>query len=57
MTQQAHVQALADKHAALERFISEESSRPSPDSLKISKLKREKLKLKEEIERLTRSFA
>ncbi len=49
MTQQAHVQALAEKHAALERIIAEEINRPSPDSLRIAELKRRKLKLKEEM--------
>ncbi|MFQ5347880.1 MAG: DUF465 domain-containing protein [Alphaproteobacteria bacterium] len=49
MTQQAHVQALAEKHATLERIIAEELTRPSPDSLRIAELKRQKLKIKEEM--------
>ncbi|GAK33461.1 MULTISPECIES: DUF465 domain-containing protein [Iodidimonas] len=49
MTQQAHVQALADKHATLERVITQETKRPSPDTLRIAKLKREKLLLKEKM--------
>jgi len=53
MSQQTHVQALNDKHATMERLIAEETNRPSPDQLKLTKLKREKLKLKEEIARLS----
>ena len=57
MTQQTHVQALNDKHAAMERLIAEETNRPSPDYVKLTKLKREKLKLKEEIARLSDMLA
>ena len=49
MTQQAHVQALAEKHAALDRIIAQEINRPSPDSLRLAQLKRQKLKLKEQM--------
>ncbi|GER06850.1 hypothetical protein GCM10007972_11630 [Iodidimonas muriae] len=49
MTQQAHAQALADKHATLERIITQEASRPAPDTLRLAKLKREKLLLKEKL--------
>ena len=49
MTQQAHVQALAEKHATLERIIAQEINRPSPDSIRLAELKRQKLKLKEQI--------
>jgi len=51
MTHQAHVQALTEKHAALEESINEEANRPHPDTIRLAKLKREKLKLKEEIDR------
>jgi len=45
--QNAHVSALASKHADLEARINEESQRPAPDMTTISRLKKEKLKLKE----------
>jgi hypothetical protein len=45
--QNAHISALASKHADLEARISEESQRPAPDMATISRLKKEKLKLKE----------
>lgn len=53
MTQQAHVQALTQKHADLERILSQEISRPSPDTARIVELKREKLKLKDRIRRFS----
>ena len=40
---------LQEKHAGLERAIEEENLRPVPNSVKITALKRQKLKLKEEI--------
>lgn len=53
MTIQTHLDHLNEKHAELENKINEESHRPAPDSLRIMDLKREKLKIKEEIERFT----
>ncbi|MEQ9661108.1 MAG: DUF465 domain-containing protein [Parasphingopyxis sp.] len=47
--QQAHASALAQKHAGLDAKIEEERLRPSPDQMKISELKKRKLKLKEEL--------
>lgn len=52
MSLSAHLAELSEKHKLLERRIEEELSRPASDALKISKLKREKLKLKDEINRL-----
>ncbi|MBO4520299.1 MAG: YdcH family protein [Alphaproteobacteria bacterium] len=46
----AHLQALRAKHAALDEEIAKEMARPLPDETTISSLKRQKLKLKEEIE-------
>jgi hypothetical protein len=46
---QAHVSALEAKHASLEAQIDEESHRPMPDSARLARLKKEKLKVKEEI--------
>ncbi len=48
----AHIEELSDKHRSLERKIQEELSRPNADNLKISEMKRRKLKLKDKITRL-----
>jgi hypothetical protein len=47
--QQAHISALETKHADIEARILEESQRPSPDMATLSRLKKEKLKVKEAI--------
>ena len=52
MSLHEHVDSLRSKPARLEREIDEEQHRPLPDSTMLIKLKREKLRLKEEIERL-----
>jgi hypothetical protein len=46
------LRALEERHAALEARIADEDSRPRPDAEQLSRLKREKLRLKEEMERL-----
>ncbi len=46
---QNHAAALRQKHEALERKICEEESRPIPDTIRIHKLKKEKLRLKDEL--------
>jgi hypothetical protein len=46
---QAHVSALQAKHAGLEARIVEETQRPLPDAATLARLKKEKLKIKEEI--------
>lgn len=50
----AHRTALSARHAQLETKIASESQRPAPDALLITELKREKLRLKDEIAQLTR---
>ena len=52
MAVDAHVEALHRRHAALEDEIREITAAPSVDPLKMSRLKREKLRIKDEIERL-----
>lgn len=47
-----HTHALAAKHAGLEHQIELETRRPSPDTILIHELKKQKLKLKEEIVQL-----
>lgn len=43
----AHMSALEQKHAGLDARIAEENHRPHPDDSLISRLKKEKLRLKE----------
>ena len=45
----SHVSALQTKHAGLERMIEEEMTRPAPDYDMIQALKKQKLRIKEEI--------
>lgn len=52
MSLAAHLAELSEKHKLLERRIEEELSRPGSSDIDITKMKREKLKLKEEIVRL-----
>ena len=52
MTLQSHIETLKVRHAALETRIAEEDGRPQPDAPALAKLKREKLRLKEEMEKL-----
>lgn len=47
------VETLRARHADLDSQIAEEVHRPHPDDIRITELKREKLKLKDEITRLT----
>jgi hypothetical protein len=47
--QQAHISALETKHADIEARINAETRRPQPDMATLARLKKEKLKLKEEI--------
>jgi hypothetical protein len=52
MTLHAHVAMVKEKHLKLENLITEESRRPYPDLGMLQTLKKQKLLLKEEIERL-----
>ncbi|MFZ2103430.1 MAG: DUF465 domain-containing protein [Oricola sp.] len=52
MSIEAHLESLLRKHGVLETEISQVLSRPSPDQAELTQLKREKLRLKEEIERI-----
>ena len=47
--QNAHMSALEQKHAGLDARITEENQRPFPDMATLSRLKKEKLKIKEAI--------
>jgi len=48
---EAHLAALSEKHQKLDEIILQEEHRPSPDSVMLHELKKEKLKLKDEMER------
>lgn len=50
-TASSHVNALQSKHAGLEARLRDELARPAPDAAMIQELKRQKLRLKEEIAR------
>lgn len=47
--QTAHFSALEAKHAGLDRQIAAESQRPLPDTARIAALKKQKLRVKEEM--------
>ncbi len=55
MSLQARIESLSNRHASLDMKIQEEDHRPRPDGAELSRLKVEKLRLKEEMEKL-RSF-
>jgi hypothetical protein len=52
MNLQSHIEALKGRHATLETRIAAEDRRPRPDETALNRLKVEKLRLKEEMERL-----
>ena len=52
MSLEAHISELEAKHSALKAEIEEEQSHPSADDMHIAELKREKLRIKDEIARL-----
>ncbi|MBS3960653.1 MAG: YdcH family protein [Sandarakinorhabdus sp.] len=47
----AHLEALNARHATIEGQIAAEMTRPKPDMVQLGRLKRQKLKLKEEMTR------
>lgn len=52
MAVSAHLAELSERHRMLEKKIEEALMHPSVDTLEISQLKREKLKLKDQMARL-----
>jgi hypothetical protein len=52
MTLAGHLAELSEKHRLLEMRIQEELARPSADDLQISQLKKEKLRIKDEMAKL-----
>ncbi len=55
MTSEVHLAALRRKHSGLEEKITLETQRPQPDTVLLSELKKQKLVIKEEIEKLSAS--
>jgi hypothetical protein len=51
MGQEALSETLRGKHAELEHLIEEEENRPRPDPSIVHSLKKQKLKIKDEIQR------
>ena len=54
MSAQDRIEALREKHALLERAIDDESHRPLPNQDAITDLKRQKLRIKDELFALER---
>jgi hypothetical protein len=52
MAIEARLRELGVKHQTLDRAIQDETSRPAADAVKVRELKRQKLRLKEEMETL-----
>ncbi|WP_374573940.1 YdcH family protein [Phenylobacterium sp.] len=52
MAVEARIRELGSRHSALEDAIQDEMRRPAADDVRLRELKRQKLKLKEEIEGL-----
>ncbi len=48
----SHVDALQTKHAGLDARLRTEMTRPAPDATMIQDIKKQKLRIKEEISRL-----
>jgi hypothetical protein len=53
MAMEERVETLRARHARLEHEIDEETHRPLPDQVHVTELKRQKLRIKEEISRLS----
>ncbi|RIA56597.1 YdcH family protein [Dichotomicrobium thermohalophilum] len=55
MALEAHLEGLASKHRELEKQIAAELAHAAHDDLKVAALKREKLRIKDQMERLRMS--
>jgi len=53
MSLEARTASLSKRHASIDRQLETESHRPMPDQAVIAQLKREKLRLKDELNRLS----
>lgn len=52
MTTEGHIEALSRRHRDLDRQIEQERNHPSHDDLYLIALKRKKLEIKDELEKL-----
>jgi hypothetical protein len=50
--QQGHIQELSEKHKQIEETINAEMANPDWDEIRVAALKKEKLRIKDELERL-----
>lgn len=57
MNLRSHLDSLKQRHASLELQIANEDGRPRPDGVMLRRMKVRKLRLKEEMERLSRQGA
>lgn len=57
MTVESHLAELQRRHIQIDSKIADEEKRPSSDDLEIAALKRKKLSLKDQIERLSREVS
>jgi hypothetical protein len=55
MALEGHIQELSEKHKKLEELIDAEMTHPDWDEARVSALKKEKLRIKDELERLRTS--
>jgi hypothetical protein len=56
MALQGHIEELSEKHKKLEELIEIEMSHPDWNELRVSALKKQKLIIKDELERLRQSL-
>jgi hypothetical protein len=56
MALESHLEELSEKHRKLEVVIEQEEQHANLDSLRITDLKRQKLKLKDEINKMKKSL-
>jgi len=52
MALQGHIQELSEKHKRIEQMIETELAHPDWDDVRVAALKKEKLRIKDELERL-----
>ena len=55
MALQGHIQELSEKHKKLQELIENEMAHPDWDDVRVAALKKEKLRIKAELERLRSS--
>ena len=56
MALEGHIQELSEKHKKLEESIDAEMAHPDWDEVRVAALKKEKLRIKDELERLRGSI-